>query len=55
MNDQWLQVLTSLFGTFGIVWWFRKETRDDWKMHYEEMKDFHRQLLRLEKKQNRRK
>jgi hypothetical protein len=30
MNDAWLQVLTLLFANFTIIWWFRKESREDW-------------------------
>lgn len=59
MNESWVQILTTILTTFGIIWWFRKESREDWKMiHLEmrefkdvvraEMKDFHERLLSIE-------
>ena len=59
MNDSWLQILTVVFANFGVIWWFRKESREDWKMIHQElkefkdavqaeMKDFHERLLKIE-------
>ena len=55
MNDSWLQILTVVFANFGVIWWFRKECREDWKMSNDlikaiqaEMKDFHERLLKIE-------
>lgn len=31
--------LFMLISVFGIVWWFRKETREDWKMCNTEIKE----------------
>lgn len=59
---QWGQVVTLLFGmmtvflgNFGIIWWFRKESREDWircqntiDAIKDEMKDFHERLLKIE-------
>lgn len=58
---EWSQVITLMMGNFAIIWWFRKESREDWKiMHNEwrefketvrlEMKDFHERLLEIEKR-----
>lgn len=38
MNDSWIQVLTLMIGNFGIIWWFRRECREDWKMCNAEIK-----------------
>jgi hypothetical protein len=61
MNDNWIQILTVILANFSIVWWFRKESREDWKMIHQEMKefkeairiemkDFHERLLEIERK-----
>lgn len=68
MNDIQIQTTTIIFtsismffANLGVVWWFRKESREDWKMIHEEtkafreairadMKDFHERLLDIEKK-----
>lgn len=54
--NEWFQVLTLLIANFGVVWWFRKESRDDWKRCNStietircEMKEF-REDIRLEMK-----
>lgn len=56
MNEIWLQVISLLigmitifFGNFGVIWWFRKESREDWKMMDKEMKEF-REIVRFEMK-----
>jgi len=59
MSDSWIQLLTVIIANFTIVWWFRKETREDWlRMDREwkefrdalskEMRDFHERLLDIE-------
>ena len=55
MTETWLQILTLIFGNFGIIWWFRKESREDWVRCQntidsikDEMKDFHERLLKIE-------
>jgi len=62
MNESWAQVFTLLFANFGIIWWFRKESREDWKRCDDqilaireignninlEMKDFHNRLCEIE-------
>lgn len=55
MNEVWAQILAIMVGNFGIIWWFRKECREDWKMCNGtieairiEMKDFHEKLLKIE-------
>lgn len=61
MSDNWIQILTVVLANFSIVWWFRKESREDWKMIHQEMKefkeairlemrDFHERLLEIERK-----
>lgn len=53
------EILTVIFANFGIIWWFKKESREDWKMIHQEMKefkeavrmemkDFHEKLLKIE-------
>lgn len=49
MDDAWLQILTVIIANFGIVWWFRKESREDWKMIHQEMKEF-REAVQMEMK-----
>ena len=63
----WAQVLTLFlgmfsifFGNIGVIWWFRKESRDDmkefrkesredWKLIHQEMKEF-KDAVRFEMK-----
>jgi len=59
MNGQWLQIFAIILGNFGIIWWFRKECRDDWircqntiDAINDEMKDFHERLLKIEMDRN---
>lgn len=39
MNDSWLQILTVIFANFGVIWWFRKESRDDIKEFRKECRE----------------
>jgi len=32
MNEQWIQIFTIIIANLGVIWWFRKESREDWKM-----------------------
>jgi hypothetical protein len=59
MDETWKQILTIIVANFAIIWWFRKESREDWKMIHQEMKefkdavriemkDFHERLLKIE-------
>lgn len=55
MNDTWMQIVTVIIANFTILWWFRKESRDDWIRSQntidaikDEMKDFHERLLKIE-------
>ncbi len=55
MNETWMHVFTVIFANFGIIWWFRKESREDWVRCQntidaikDEMKDFHERLLKIE-------
>lgn len=55
MSESWIQILTIVISNFGIILWFRKESRDDWVRCQntidsikEEMKDFHERLLKIE-------
>jgi len=57
MNETWMQILTVIAGNFGIILWFRKESRDDWVRCQntidaikDEMKNFHERLLEIEKR-----
>lgn len=52
----WTQIFTimgshffMLVGVFGIIWSFRKESREDWKMIHQEMKEF-KEAIRIEMK-----
>ena len=29
--EQWAQVITTILSTVGVIWWFRKESREDIK------------------------
>ena len=56
---EWGQVLTLMLGNFGTIWWFRKESREDWircqntiDLIQREMKDFHERLLKIEMNKN---
>lgn len=40
MNESWIQILTVLFANFTAICWFRKESREDWKMMHQEFKEF---------------
>lgn len=31
MDESWIQLFTVIIANFTVVWWFRKESRDDWK------------------------
>lgn len=50
-----ITILATFAGNFGIIIWFRKESREDWARCQntidaikEEMKDFHERLLDIE-------
>jgi len=32
------QLLTVILSNFGVIWWFRREAREDWKMSREDWK-----------------
>ena len=49
MNETWIQIFTIMVANFGVIWWFRKESREDWKMIHQEMKEF-KEAIRLEMK-----
>lgn len=56
MNETWAQIMTIMISNFGIILWFRKESREDWircqntiDSIQKEMKDFHERLLEIEK------
>lgn len=53
--ESWMQIMTIVFANFGIIWWFRKESREDWircqntiDSIKDEMADFHKRLLDIE-------
>jgi hypothetical protein len=55
MDETWKQILTIIVANFAIIWWFRKESREDWVRCQntidsikDEMKDFHERLLKIE-------
>jgi hypothetical protein len=50
MNDTWMQLITVILTNFSVIWWFRKESREDWKMIHQEMKEF-KEAIRLETKE----
>lgn len=49
MNENWLQILTVILANFSVIWWFRKESREDWKLIHQEMKEF-KEAIRIEMK-----
>ena len=60
MTEGWMQIITLIIANFTVIWWFRKESREDWKMIHQElkefkdvvrieMKDFHERLVEIEK------
>lgn len=49
MSDSWIQIVTVILANFSIIWWFRKESREDWKIIHQEMKEF-KEAIRLEMK-----
>ena len=55
--NEWMQIITILAGNFGIILWFRKESREDWircqntiDSIKDEMKSFHERLIEIEKR-----
>ena len=60
---EWLQILSLFLANAGLVFWFRSESRNDWRHMdaklesnrslmlaiHDEMKDFHYRLLEIEK------
>lgn len=57
MNETSAQILTIVISNFGIILWFRKESREDWvrcqntiNAIREDMKYFHERLLDIEKR-----
>lgn len=57
----WLQILTIVLTNFGLILWFRSESRNDWRHmdakldaymteSRQEMKDFHARLCVLEER-----
>lgn len=47
--QSWAQVATMIISTFTMIYLFRKESREDWKIIHLEIKDF-REVVRLEMK-----
>ena len=39
MYNSWFQLLTVILANLGAVWWFRKESREDWKMCNTDIKE----------------
>lgn len=39
MKENWLQILTLILGNFGIILWFRKESREEIKEFRKECRD----------------
>lgn len=53
----WLQVSSLFLANFGIILWFRSESRNDWRHMdaktdaiQQEIKDFHARLYALEER-----
>lgn len=46
----WIQLATLFIANAALIFWMRGESRQDWRMMHEEMKDFHERLIRLEEK-----
>lgn len=38
MNEGWMQILTVVVANLSVVWWFRKESREDLKEIREDQK-----------------
>lgn len=47
LANVWIQILTVVAANFAIIWWFRKESREDWKIMHQENKEF-KESMRLE-------
>lgn len=37
MYEDWIQLFTLIVTNFTIVWWFRKESREDWARNSDKM------------------
>ena len=48
--ESWFQILSLMLANFGVIWWFRKESREDWRIIHEEMKEF-KETSRIETNQ----
>lgn len=51
MKDSWIQILiiiismlTLFLSNFGVIWWFRRESKEDWKMMREDWKLIHQEM-----------
>ena len=44
MTEGWMQIITLIIANFTVIWWFRKESREDWKMSREDWKMIHHEL-----------
>ncbi len=57
MDQSWIQVISLFLANAALIWWFRSESRADWR-HMDakidemkqEMKDFHSRLCVLEER-----
>ena len=54
---EWLQVLSLFLANAGLIFWFRTESRSDWRQMdakleaiHLEMKDFHGRLCAIEER-----
>lgn len=57
MDQSTQHLITIIIANFGIIWWFRKESREDWircqntlDAIQKEMGDFHRRLCKIEER-----
>lgn len=39
MNEAWVQIIALFLGNVGVIWWFRKESREDLKEFRKESRE----------------
>lgn len=47
MSESWIQIIAIFIANFGLLLWFRAESRNDWRKTDSEIKEF-RELMFLE-------
>lgn len=57
VHTDWLQIASLFLANAGLIFWFRSESRSDWRhidakvdAIHEEMKDFHGRMCAIEER-----